>query len=442
MADLVIRNSHLVLPEGVVDAGLVVDDGRITDIIKDSGLPQADTIVDAGGNYVLPGLIDPHVHMREPGAVSKEGWVTGSKAAVAGGFTTVFDMPNTQPPTSSIEELAKKRELVKDKSLVDYGFHFAVTQDNLDELRNLSGDIASVKFYVCSTVGSLIIENDAVIYEAFKILAGKGLLATIHAENQVMIDYWMNKLKDSGEEITPLLYARTRGNICAADSLNSLIYLSKSVGVKLHVAHLSTREEVQLVRKFKDEKLSAEVSPHHLYLGLDDVNSMGSYSKVNPPLRSKADRNALWEGLFDGTIDMIASDHAPHLRESKEKDIFAASAGFPELETTLPLLLNDTHNTRLTIELIAKLASENPARVFRIKNKGRIEKGYDADLVIVDMNREKKVLEDELYTKCGWSPYAGRKLRGWPLKTFVRGRLVYDDGIIYEENKGLEVSYY
>ncbi|OYT54013.1 MAG: dihydroorotase [Candidatus Altiarchaeales archaeon ex4484_2] len=442
MAELVIKNSHLVLPEGVVDAGLVIGAGKIKDIVKDSALPEADTVVDAGGKYILPGMIDVHVHMREPGAVSKEGWVTGSKAAVAGGVTTLFDMPNTQPPTTSIEELARKRENVKGKSLVDYGFHFAATPDNQEELKKLFGGIASVKFYTCSTVGSLLIDNDAVIFEDFRILGEKQLISTVHAENQVMIDYWMNALKESGEDVSPLTYAKARGNICASESLNSLIYLSKSAGNKLHVAHISTLEEVNLVRKFKDPQLTAEVSPHHLFLSLDDVGRLGSYSRVNPPLRSEVDNGALWEGLFDGTIDMIASDHAPHLRESKEGDVFTASAGFPELETTLPLLLNETHKSRLTLELIAKITAENPARVFRVKNKGRIEKGFDADLVIVDLDREKVVREEELFTKCGWSPYAGRTLKGWPVKTFVGGNLVFDEGIIYEEKKGREVNYY
>ncbi|MEA1925393.1 MAG: dihydroorotase family protein [Candidatus Altiarchaeota archaeon] len=442
MAELVIKNSRLVLPEGVVDAGLVIGSGKIENILKDSALPDADTVIDAEGNYILPGMIDVHVHMREPGAVSKEGWVTGSKAAAAGGVTTLFDMPNTQPPTTSIDALAMKRENVNGKSLVDYGFHLAATPDNQGELKKLSGDIASVKFYTCSTVGSLLIDNDAVIFEDFRILEGKQLISTVHAENQVMIDYWMNALKESGKDITPLTYAETRGNICAGESLNSLIYLSKSAGNKLHVAHVSTLEEVNLIRKFKDPQLTAEVSPHHLFLSLDDVGRLGSYSRVNPPLRSEVDKGALWEGLFDGTIDMIASDHAPHLRESKEKDVFTASAGFPELETTLPLLLNETHNGRLTLELIAKITAENPARVFRVKNKGRIEKGFDADLVIVDLDRERRVREDELFTKCGWSPYAGRNLKGWPVKTFVGGNLVFDEGIIYEEKKGGEVNYY
>ncbi len=442
MAELVIKNSRVVLPGGVVDAGLVIEAGKIRDIIKDSALPEADTVVDAGGKYILPGMIDVHVHMREPGAVSKEGWVTGSKAAAAGGITTLFDMPNTQPPTTSIKELDRKRMNVKGKSLVDYGFHFAATPDNQGELKKLSRDIASVKFYTCSTVGSLLIDNDAVILEDFRILGEKQLISTVHAENQLMIDYWMNALKESGEDITPLTYAETRCSICASESLNSLIYLSKSAGNKLHVAHISAREEVNLVRKFKDPQLTAEVSPHHLFLSLDDVKRLGSYSKVNPPLRPKTDQGALWEGLFDGTIDMIGSDHAPHLRESKERDVFTASAGFPELETTLPLLLNETHKGRLTIELIAKITAENPARVFRVRNKGRIETGFDADLVIVDMNREKMVREDELFTKCGWSPYAGRTLKGWPVKTFVGGNLVFDEGVIYEEKKGREVNYY
>ncbi|RLI95322.1 MAG: dihydroorotase [Candidatus Altiarchaeales archaeon] len=441
MVDLVIKNSKLVLPDGIVEAGIVINNGRIEDIKKNANLPVADRVIDCNGNYVLPGMIDPHVHFREPGAVSKEGWITGSKAAAAGGITTVIDMPNTQPPTASLEELMKKREIAKSKALIDYGFHFAATLENQKEIIRLDRDIASVKFYTSSTIGSLIVDNDAIIFEDFQILAEKDLIATVHAENQIMIDYWVGKLKESNVN-DPLKYAEARGNICAAVSLNSIIYLSRIVGNKLHIVHVSTREEVDLIRKFKNEKLTAEVSPHHLFLNKDDIKNLGSYSKVHPPLRSKADQNVLWEALHDGTIDMIASDHAPHLRESKEVDIFSASAGFPEVETTLPLLLNEVHNKRLTLNLIAKITAENPAKVFRIENKGMIKKGLDADLIIVDMNKKKKVDEEKLFTKCGWSPYRGRTLKGWPIKTLVRGNIVFDDGTIYGENRGTEIKYY
>ncbi len=440
MPDLVIKNSKIVLPDKIVEGGIVVDDGKIEGILKNTALPKADKEINAEGNFILPGMIDVHVHLREPGAVSKEGWVTGTMAAAAGGVTTVFDMPNTQPPTASIEELAKKREIAASKALVDYGFHFAATTDNKEEIMNLQKDVASVKFYTCSTIGSLLINDDAIIFEDFQILAEKDLLSTIHAENQIMIDYWTGMLKDTGET-DPLKYAEARKNLCASDQLNSVIYLSNIAKNRVHVTHTSTKEEVELIRKYKSKRLTAEVSPHHLFLSKDDIKELGVYSKVNPPLRSKADQSVVWDALLDGTIDIIGSDHAPHLRESKEMDIFTASAGFPELETTLPLLLNEKNNGKLTLKLIAKVTAEKPAEIFRVQNKGRIEKGFDADLVIIDLKKKQKVKEEKLFTKCGWSPYKGRKLMGWPIKTFVRGKLVFDEGAIHEEHKGKEVKY-
>ena len=439
MSDLVIKNSKLVLPEKIVDAGLVIEDGKIKRVTKDKNLPDAEEIIDARGNYVLPGLIDAHVHFREPGASSKEDWFTGSSAAVAGGVTTVLDMPNTQPPTTTIRHLNEKREIARSKAIIDYGFHFGATIDNSDELSRLGNDIASVKFYMSITTGSLIVDNDAVIFEEFGILRDKKILAAVHAENHDMVEHWFDRLKER-EGVDALDYANSRPNICAADALNHMIFLSKMVGNSVHFCHVSTREEVGILRNSKDNRVTAEATPHHLFLTKRDIKELGNYSKVNPPLRSREDQLELWNAIHSGVIDIIATDHAPHLPGEKERDILIASAGMPGLETMLPLLLNEVNKGNLTLIELSRLTATNPARIFRIENKGMIKEGYDADLVIIDLKKEERVDNSRLFTKCGWSPFDGWKLKGWPIKTLVRGNLVFDEGSI-ERIQGKEVAY-
>ena len=435
MSELVIKNGKLVLADKVFEGDISIDNGRIFKVGKDL---SGDEVIDAGGMHVLPGLIDAHVHFREPGASSKEDWVTGSHAAASGGVTTVLDMPNTQPPTTTMELLGKKRELTQSKSIVDYGFHFGASTENIDELRTVEG-IASVKFYMSSTTGNLLVGNDAVLFEELKVLAKRGILAIVHAENREMIQHYTEKLISEGR-MDPEAYSDARPSICAAEAANRVIFLSRMAGNRIHLCHVSTREEVDIVARNKSAAVTAEVCPHHLFLGRGDLRKRGSLFKTNPPLRSGDDREALWKGIHSGVIDLIATDHAPHLRESKEKDIWSASSGVPGVETLLPLLLNEVNKGNLTLNQVIKLTAMNPARIFRVRNKGVIKEGFDADLVIVDLNKEKEVRNDRLFTKCGWSPFDGRKLRGWPVMTFVRGNQVFDHGNI-NKIRGQEVSY-
>jgi dihydroorotase len=439
MPDLVIRNSKLVLADKIVKAGIVIEGGKIVRIASDKNLPDAGRVIDAQGNYVLPGLIDVHVHLREPGASSKEDWFTGTSAAAAGGVTTVLDMPNTQPSTTTIQSLNDKREIARSKAIVDYGFHFAASTDNVSELSRLGNDIASVKFYMSATTGNLKVDNDALLFEEFKILANRKILSTTHAENRDMVQYWFDKLKEK-EKVDALDYADYRPSICAADALNRVMFLSRMAGNSVHFCHISTKEEIELLKNSKDGRFTAEVTPHHLFLTKENIKELGNYSKVNPPLRSKEDQKALWDALHSGVIDIISTDHAPHLPEDKEREILIASAGMPGLETMLPLLLNDVNKGNLTLIELLRLTSANPARIFRIENKGGIKVGYDADLVIIDLKKEATVDESMLFTKCGWSPFDGWKLKGWPVKTFVRGNLVFDGGSI-EKTQGREVTY-
>lgn len=436
MSELVIKNGKLVLPEEIVEGDIYIKEGKILRIGKDL---EGDEIIDANSNYVLPGLIDVHVHFREPGASSKEDWITGSSAAAAGGITTVLDMPNTQPPTTTIELLKEKRDIAILKSIVDFGFHFGASTENIAELEKVE-KIASVKFYMSSTIGSLFVDNDAILFEELKTLAARDILAITHAENRELVDHYTQKVMDE-KRTDPGAYVDSRPNICAAEAVNRLIFLSKMAKNRLHFCHVSTKEEVEIIAQNKAVvPVTAEACPHHLFLNKEDFKKLGTLIKTNPPLRPKEDQHVLWKGVKDGTIDIIATDHAPHLKESKEQDIWSASAGVPGVETMLPLLLNEVNKGNLTFSQLVKLTAENPAKIFRIKNKGKIEKGYDADIVIVDLNKEETVRNDRLFTKCGWSPFDGWKLKGCPIMTFIRGNLVFDHGNI-NKIKGREVSY-
>lgn len=439
MADLVIKNSRIVFPDRIFEGGIIIQDGKIVDIKKDSELPSERNVLNAQGNYILPGLIDVHVHFREPGASSKEDWSTGSMAAAAAGITTVIDMPNTQPPTTTSELLEKKKKIAGSKSIVDYGFHFGASTENIEELKKVSG-IASVKFYMSSTTGNLLIGNDAIFFEELRVLAERNLLSTVHAENNGMVEYWTERLMKS-ERTDPMAYAESRPNVCAAEAAGRAILLSRIAGARLHLCHINTREEVELLERNKTSgNLTAEATPHHLFLTEEDMKKLGNFAKTNPPLRSREDQNALWKGIRNGIIDVIATDHAPHLPESKEMDVWNSSAGVPGLETMLPLLLNQINKKNLTINKVVQVTSENPARIFGIKNKGRIEAGYDADLVIVDLKKEIQIKNEKLFTKCGWSPFDGWKLKGSILKTILRGNIVFDEGSIYK-TQGREIEY-
>jgi dihydroorotase (multifunctional complex type) len=437
MADLIIKNAKLVLPDRIFSGGLVIKDGRITKIAANSKLPKGE-FFDAHGKYLLPGLIDSHVHLREPGASIKEDWNTGTCAAAAGGVTTVLDMPNNQPPTTTGKALSAKRKLVAPKARVDYGFHFGAS-GSVDELKLLKSDVASVKFFMGPTTGDLYAGDYPTVYEELKTLARKKIPATVHAENRDILAYKLKRLT-LNKKVDALDYADSRPNMAAAVELSHMSYLAKLAGERMHFCHVSTWEEISVLSKLGNKNVTAEATPHHLFLSREDIKKLGSYSKINPPLRSKEDQAALWKAVRAGLIDTIATDHSPHTREEKEKDILSASAGMPGLETMLPLLLDAVNHRKLTLREVAKLTSQNPAKIFGIKNKGAIKVGYDADLVVVDMKKTAKVADDMLFTKCGWSPFSGRRLSGWPTRTFVRGALVYDGDMVYR-HRGREVSY-
>ena len=361
---------------------------------------KSDKVIDAKNKIIIPGLIDGHVHFREPGQTHKEDFLTGSMAAAAGGITTILDMPNTNPPTTNLQRLDEKRKLAK-KSIVNYGFHFGSTNDNIAEIEKVKG-VASVKVYMDRTTGDLILSNEKVLK---KIFSSNKTIA-VHGENE-------NILK----------------------ALEFIQHANNHV----HFCHVSSKEELHYAKRKKiKNKVSVEVCPHHLFLTAKDLNTLQSFGEMKPGLKAKQDQKTLWEGIHNGKVDTIATDHAPHTKE--EKNEMNYPFGVPGCETMLPLLLNALNDKKITLEKIIQLCCENPAKIFKIKNKGSIKESLDADLTIIDLNLEKEVKNNELFTKCKWSPFDGWKLKGWPVVTIVDGNIVYDDGKI-NNTAAKEVEY-
>lgn len=411
---------------------LLIEEGKIAKIGKHL---DAEKIIDCRGLVLIPGLIDSHVHFRTPGAEYKEDWKTGSRAAAKGGVTTVLDMPNTNPPTVDQASLDQKRQLTRE-SIVNFGFHFGATKENISLAKKIKG-IAGVKVFVGSSTGTLLMDNPDDLKELF---SDTDQLFLVHAENEQFIQEQTDKYKD---ETDPIIHTKIRAPKAAAKSVSMLLKLIEQTGARVHFCHVSTARELELISEAKRRGLpiTCEVTPHHLFLTEEEYSRKGNLIKTNPPLRSETDRQALWKGIKEGVVDTIGTDHAPHTREEKEKDYWQAPSGVPGVETMLPLLLNEVAKGNLDLGKITQLTSNNPAQIFKIQNKGRIEESYDADLALVDLNLKNTVKENELETKCGWSPFADWLLTGWPVVTIVNGNIVFNKGTVFNKAKGREIEF-
>jgi dihydroorotase len=408
-----------------------IKDGVIVKI----GENEEKEVIDCTGLTLMPGAIDGHVHFREPGGEKKEDWLTGSRSAAKGGITTVLDMPNNNPPVIDQESLDLKRERAK-KSIVNYGFHFGATTKNLDLIKNIEG-IAGVKIYFGSSTGNLLVDNPD---DVKKIFTEANRVFLVHAEDEKLIQSKIHDFKDLND---PLIHTDIRPPRAAIKAVRDILKLVEITKARVHFCHVSTAGELDLIAEAKKKGLNVtcEVSPHHLFLNSDEYHQQGNWVKMNPPLRPEEDRLALWERIKDGTIDTIATDHAPHTKEEKHLAYWDAPAGVPGVETMLPLLLNEVNKGELDLKKIIELVCENPAKIFKIKNKGKIEEGYDADLTLIDMQFEKEVMNEDLETKCGWTPFVGRNLIGWPVTTIVGGNIVYNSLEINEQFKAKEIDY-
>lgn len=432
MLDLVLKNAKIVTQTGVIDSDLGILDGKIakTGTISEKAKIERDCT----GLFILPGVIDIHVHFRDPGFPEKETFETGSAAAIAGGVTTVIDMPNTNPPTTTVSALEQKRAIAAATSHVNYGFYMGFTGENFDEIQKAK-NIAGVKVYTASSVGNLLVQDHHLIE---KLFASGGIFVIIHAEKEVIIREYEKKHKDNQD---PSVHSLIRCPLAAYEEVKEILHCAKKYNARIHITHVSTKEEVEELRKFHGPSVSADCTPHHLYLTEKAYAERGNFVKVNPPLRRDKDRQALWKGLREGIINAIASDHAPHTKNEKEKPYPDAPAGVPGVETLLPLLLDCVNHGEISLHDVVKFTSENPAKILGIRGKGKIEAGYDADIVLVDMDKTMEIGKERFFTKCGWSPFSGWKLKGWPVMTVVSGVIGFENGTINKTCNGKAINF-
>jgi len=391
-------------------------EGKTTNIEIES---DHDLVIDGRGLTCLPALIDTHVHFRQPGHEIKEDWGTASQAAIAGGVTTVIDMPNNAPACVTHDNLMAKKELIEKKlASVDiplrYHLYFGADQHHLDEIPKCQGGIAGIKVFMGSSTGTLLMDRQHDLERVFDMAAAHDLIVSVHAEDESIIS---KNHKEFFTESDPSIHSKIRHPDAAISATKRAIALAEKYGARLCILHMSTADEVELVRQAKRRgvKVYAEVTPHHLFLNVDDYPRLGTKGQMNPPLRTLTDQEALWAGIHDGTIDFMGTDHAPHTLDEKQRPYGEAPSGVPSIEQILPLLLDAYNRGKLTLRQIVKLTRTRAEEIFRLPTH--------SDVVLVDLNREKAVDDGELKTKCQWSPYHGRKLKGWPVCTILKGNV-------------------
>jgi dihydroorotase len=413
---------NALLGKRLMECEVGVSGGRISKIGKEIG--EAERTFVFKREVMLPGIIDMHAHFREPGATYKEDWESGSKAAAHGGVTLVFDMPNTMPPTTTLQRVEEKRKLADEKCIIDYRICGGVRKGNIHELAGMAGVVGAFgEIFMCESFGELQISKTE-LYEAYREIAKTGKVAITHAEDAEINMHFKEKFKKRND---PIIHSEVRPPLSEAVAVATALQLARDTGVKLHLTHLSTKESILLVRSVKRRMdVTCDVTPHHLFLTDESLKELGNFGKVNAPLRSKEDQDALWRGIETGVVDIVASDHAPHTKEEKKKPYWDAPAGVPGIETMLPLMLTAVKRKWISLYKLSRLLSVNPAkRLGLFPQKGMLSEGSDADIVVVDLNKKQEVRGKNLYTKCKWTPFEGFQTIGVPVMTVSRGRIVY-----------------
>jgi dihydroorotase len=425
-----IRDADVVLPHEIVRTNVLLQNGKIVaiDAARDA---SADEVIEAGGMTLLPGVIDDQVHFREPGMTHKEDLESGSRACAAGGITSYLEMPNTNPPATNAEALQWKYLRAAQVSRVNFGFYIGATEANVPELQRAS-HAPGIKIFIGSSTGDLLVDSQAALE---RIFAETKLPICAHCEDETTVRANRAAL---GEDLTVHDHSRIRNVEAAVIATRRAIDLSQRHQHRFHVLHVSTAAEIPLIAA-AGPTITAEVCPHHLFFSTDDYDRLGSLVQMNPSVKSADDARQLWTALTAGTIQVVATDHAPHTLPEKQKPYPQSPSGLPAVENSLALMLNQVNLDRCSLQQIATWMSDAPARVWGLVGKGRIEVGYDADLVLVDMNREKTIRNAEQLTRSGWSPWDGVTLKGWPVRTLVNGQSVFCDGRVNEAVRGAAV---
>lgn len=433
--DLVLKGGTVVTPGEVASCDIGVRDGRIAALGSISP-GQAGLLIDATGLHILPGVIDTQVHFREPGLEHKEDLDTGSRAAVLGGVTAVFEMPNTLPPTTSAEALADKVHRATGRMFCDFAFYVGGTRENVSDipdLERLEGS-AGIKVFMGSSTGGLLVDDEGALE---RIIATISRRAAFHAEDEARLKERM-ALHRPGD---PSSHPEWRDEEAALIATQRLVRLAEKHRKRVHVLHVSTAAEMAFLAGHRTWA-SVEVTPHHLTLVAPGCyRALGSYAQMNPPVRDSRHRDALWSALESGIVDVLGSDHAPHTRADKEHAYPASPSGMPGVQTLVPIMLDHVNAGRLSLERFADLASGGAERLFGIENKGRIAVGYDADFTVVDLRRKETITDAWIASRCGWTPYHGREVEGWPVGTIVRGSRVMWEGEIVGSPIGRPIGF-
>jgi len=436
-SSLVVRQAQILHPNGELREGdVLVENGKIQQIASHVPLPPNSSLreIDATGLILLPGVIDPQVHFREPGLEYKEDLFTASCACARGGVTSFLEMPNTRPLTTTQATLDDKHKRASEKCIVNYGFFIGATAEILPDLLE-ANPVCGIKIFMGSMHGPLLVDEEPLLDKIFS--QGKRLIA-VHAENQERIRQRREQFAGIHD---PAIHSQIQDNQAALEATQLALKLSKKYQRRLHILHMSTAEEAELMRQDKPAWVTCEVTPQHLLLNTSAYATIGTLAQMNPPLRSPHDNDVLWQALLDGVIDFIATDHAPHTLEEKAQEYPNSPSGMPGVETSLALMLTQAAKGRCTVAQVANWMSTAVAKAYRIPNKGAIAPGYDADLVLVDMNNYFPVRREDILSKCGWSPFEGWNLTGWAKVTIVGGQVAYENGKVNSTVRGCALTF-
>ena len=435
MLDLIIKNGSCFIEGKLKKIDIGVLKGKIS-IIGELSKEKSNNLFDAQGLIILPGCMDTQVHFREPGSTNAEDLNSGSRAAIGGGITGVFEMPNTNPPTSTKKEFQNKLNLAKNRMYCNYAFYFGATPSNhseLADLNNLEG-CCGVKLFVGSSTGNLLVDKEEDIEKVFE---STSKIVSVHSEDEEILNR-RKKLRENGNVMSHPIW---RNEECAISSTRKIVKIAKRLNKNAHILHVTTKEEVDFLSQNKGN-ITFEITPQHLtFYAPDCYEKLGTYAQMNPPIREKTHYERLWYAIRNNYNDTIGSDHAPHLIEDKEKEYPNSPSGMPGVQTLLPVMLNHVNNGKLKLEQLVKFLCENPVNIFQIKNKGYIKKDFDADFTIIDLNKKIEIKNENIESKCKWSPFHGQIFKGTPVLTIINGEIKMKDGKILGDPSGKPILF-
>jgi dihydroorotase len=439
-ADLILTGGKVVSPDTVIDAAVAIKDGKILAVGAPDALPPAKETVDVSGKHVLPGAIDVHVHFRDPGYPHKEDFESGTRAAAFGGVTTVFDMPNTIPTVDNPETLAAKLKMASEKAHVDFGLYAVLGESSIEHVPALvKTGVIGFKLYMGNTFGKIPSPSTGAMLEAFEVVAPTGKRISLHAETNSIMERRESRLRKAGRT-DPLAHLASRPAVVAIEAVSRAAILAEWTGARIHILHISSADELRPLAEAKARgvDITGETCPHYLMLSADDYARFAGVIRVNPPVRESYNQEPLWAALGNGTVDLIATDHAPHSREEKTRnDMFDVDCGFPGVETQMPLMLTAVNAGRMSIMGYVAMSAAKPAKTFGLyPRKGVIAPGAEADIAVVDLAHEWTLDDAKLQTTAKITPFNGRKVKGLPVHTIVRGRFVMRDRTLVDGTRG------